>query len=314
MRFKVTLTLVAILIILGIAVYLFERGGVREQQGASLKVAVFPAFKTGQAAAIEIKTRGKSVSLIKKDNWKVALNEGYYPADKSEVENIFKTVNNMQRESIVSTDLNKYPLFELDPVNGVEVKISKSDHTPLAHFFVGKNGPDLISTYIRVEGEKEVLLLSGMIKPAFDKELKDWRDKTIFNLKAEDIVKVDLISDKKKTSLEKDAQGNWEMAAPEKATVKKDIVEGMVNTLATLKAYGFEDGAELKVAGLINPATKFQITMKDHSTFILLIGKEKDSSKRYVKRGDNPTVFLVQNLDLGPIMKNTSELKGAKEG
>jgi len=99
------------------------------------------------------------------------------------------------------------------------------------------------------------------------------------------------------------------MAAPEKATVKKDIVEGMVNTLATLKAYDFEDGAELKVAGLINPATKIQITMKDNSTFILLIGKEKDSSKRYVKRDDNPTVFLVQNYDLGPIMINTSELK-----
>ena len=309
MRFKVTLTLVAILIILGIAVYLFERGGVREQQGASPQATIFPAFKTEQAAAIELKTRGKSVSLIKKDNWMVALNEGYYPADKSEVESIFKTVNNMQRESIVSTDLNKYPLFELDPVNGVEVKISKSDHTPLAHFFVGKNGPDLISTYIRIEGEKEVFLLTGMLNATFGKELKDWRDKAIFNLKAEDIVNVDLISHKKKTSLKKDAKGNWEMAAPEKATVKKDIVEGMVNTLATLKAYDFEDGADSKTCGLISPSAKIQITMKDNSTLSLLIGKEKDSSKRYVKRDDNPTVFLVQNFDLGPIMKNASELK-----
>jgi hypothetical protein len=309
MRFKITLTLVAILIILGITAYLFERGGVREQQGASPKATIFPAFKTEQAAAIEIKTRGKTVSLVKKGNWLVALNGDYYPADKNEVENIFKTLNNMQRENIVSTDPNKYPLFELDPVNGVEVKISRSDNTSLAHFFVGKNGPDLISTYIRIEGEKEVFLLTGMLNATFGKELKDWRDKAIFNLKAEDIVRVDITSPKKKISLIKDEKGNWEMAAPEKATVKKDIVEGMVNTLATLKAYDFEDGAELKVAGLINPATKIQITMKDNSTCILLIGKEKDSSKRYVKRDDNPTVFLVQNFDLGPIMINTSELK-----
>ena len=215
----------------------------------------------------------------------------------------------MQRESIVSTDPNKYPLFELDPVNGVEVKISRSDHTPLAHFFVGKNGPDLISTYIRIGGEKDVLLLSGMIKPAFDKELKDWRDKTIFNLKVEDIVKIDTISPQKKVSLKKDDKGNWEMVVPEKAKVKKDVIEGMVNTLATLKAYDFEDGADLKACGLINPSTKIQITMKDNSTFSLLIGKEKDSSKRYVKRDDNSTVFLVQNFDLEPIMKDASELK-----
>ena len=309
MRFKVTLTLVAILIILGIAVYLFERGGVREQQGASPQATIFPAFKTEQAAAIEIKTRGKTVSLVKKGNWLVALNGDYYPADKGEVENIFKTLNNMQRESIVSTDPNKYPVFELDPVNGAEVKISRSDHTLLAHFFVGKNGPDLISTYIRIGGEKDVLLLSGMIKPAFDKELKDWRDKTILNLKVEDIVKIDTISPKKKVSLKKDAKGNWEMVEPEKAKVKKDVIEGMVNTLATLKAYDFEDGADLKACGLTSPPTKIQITMKDNSTLSLLIGKEKDSSKRYVKREDNPTVFLVQNFDLGPILKDASELE-----
>jgi hypothetical protein len=309
MRFKITLTLVAILIILGITVYLFERGGVREQQEASPKAVIFPAFKTGQAAVISIKTRGKTVSLVKKGNWLVALNGDYYPADKSEVENIFKTVNNMQRESIVSTDPNKYPVFELDPVNGVEVKISRSDNTPLAHFFVGKNGPDLISTYIRIGGEKDVLLLSGMIKPAFDKELKDWRDKTIFNLKAEDIAKIDTISPPKKVSLKKDDKGNWEMVVPEKAKVKKDVIEGMVNTLATFKAYDFEDGADLKTCGLISPSTKIQITMKDNSTFTLLIGKEKDSSKRYAKREDNPTVFLVQNFDLGPILQDPAELK-----
>lgn len=309
MRFKITLTLVAILIILGITAYLFERGEVREQQGASPKAVIFPVFKTDQAAAIEIKTRGKTVSLVKQENWMVALNEGSYPADKGEVENIFKTVNNMQRESIVSTDPNKYPVFELDPVNGAEVKISRSDHTLLAHFFVGKNGPDLISTYIRIGGEKDVLLLSGMIKPAFDKELKDWRDKTILNLKVEDIVKIDTISPKKKVSLKKDAKGNWEMVEPEKAKVKKDVIEGMVNTLATLKAYDFEDGADLKACGLTSPPTKIQITMKDNSTLSLLIGKEKDSSKRYVKREDNPTVFLVQNFDLGPILKDASELE-----
>jgi len=312
MRFKITLTLVAILIILGITAYLFERGEVREQQGASPKATIFPAFNTGQAAVISIKTKGKTVSLVKQENWMVALNEGYYPADKGEVENVFKTVKNMQRENVVSTDPAKYPLFELDQENGVEVKISKADNSFLAHFFVGKNGPDLISTYIRIGGEKDVLLLSGMIKPAFDKELKDWRDKTIFNLKAEDIAKIDTISPPKKVSLKKDDRGNWEMVVPEKAKVKKDVIEGMVNTLATFKAYDFEDGADLKACGLTSPPTKIQITMKDNSTLSLLIGKEKDSSKRYAKREDNPTVFLVQNFDLGPILKEPAELKEGK--
>jgi hypothetical protein len=310
MRFKITLTLVAILIILGITAYLFERGEVREQQGASPKAVIFPVFKTEQAANIEIKTKGKTVSLTKKEGrWLVALDGDYYPADKNEVDNIFRTVNKMQRENVVSTDPAKYPVFELDQENGVEVKVSKADNSVLAHFFVGKNGPDLISTYIRIEGEKEVLLLSGMLNATFGKTLKDWRDKAIFNLKAEDIVRVNIASPKNKTSLKKDEEGNWEMVVPEKAKVKKDVIEGMVNTLATLNAYDFEDGADLKACGLTSPPTKIQITMKDNSTLSLLIGNEKDSSKRYVKREDNPTVFLVQNFDLGPILQEPAELK-----
>ena len=313
MRFKTTAILIALLIILVLIAYLFEMGGVKEKQEALTKGPIFPDFKTEQAASIEIKTKGKTFSCTKKEGrWIVAFDGNDYPADKEGIENIFTTVKGMHRENVVSTDPAKYPVFELDKENGVEVKLSKADNSLIAHFFVGKNGPDLFSTYIRVEGEKEVFLLGGILNAAFQKELKDWRDKTIFNLKAEDIVNVDLISHKKKTSLKKDAKGNWEMAAPEKAKVKKDVMEGMVNTLATLKAYDFEDGAALKVAGLINPATKIQITMKDNSTFILLIGKEKDSSKRYVKRDDNPTVFLVQNFDLGPILQEPAELKEGK--
>jgi hypothetical protein len=215
----------------------------------------------------------------------------------------------MQRESVVSTDPAKYPVFELDQANGIELKLSRADHSTLAHFFVGKNGPDLISAYVRIEGEKEVFLLTGMLNATFGKELKDWRDKAIFNLKAEDIVRVDITSPKKKISLKKDEKGNWEMVEPEKVKVKKDAVEGIVNTLAILKAYDFEDGADLQTCGLINPPVRIQIDMKDNSTFALLIGKEKDSSKRYVKRDDNPTIFLVQKFDLGPILKEPPELK-----
>jgi len=310
MRFKITASLIALLIALVLFTYLFERNEVKEKQESSAKGAIFPAFKAEQASSIEIKTKGKVISLTKKEErWLVAVNGGYYPADGEGMENIFKTIRGMQRESVVSTDPAKYPVFELDQANGIELKLSRADHSTLAYFFVGKNGPDLISTYVRIEGEKEVFLLTGMLNATFGKELKDWRDKAIFNLKAEDIVGVDITSPKKKTSLKKDEKGNWEMVEPEKAKVKKDAIEGMVNTLATLNAYDFEDGADLKACGLVSPPTQIQIGMKDHSTYTLLIGKEKDSSKRYVKREDNPTIFLVQNFDLGPIMINTSELK-----
>jgi hypothetical protein len=310
MRFKTTLTLVALLIILGLIAYLFEWREVKEKKEAVERREIFPQFKEDEAATIEIKSKDRKVSLSKKEGkWLVSLNGSNYPAEKEEVENVFQTVKAMKRENVVSTYPAKYPVFEVDRENGVEVKLSKLDNTPFAHFFVGKNGPDLFSTYIRVEGEKEVLLLSGILKAAFYKELKDWRDKTIFNLKSEEIVQIDITSPKKKISLKKDEKGNWEMVEPEKAKTKKEAVEGIVNTLATLKTYDFEDGADLKAAGLTNPSSRIQIGMKDNSSSTLLIGKEKDASKYYVKRADNPTIFLVQKYDLEPVMKDYAELK-----
>jgi hypothetical protein len=310
MRFKITLTLIVLLIILGLITYFSERDQVREKEAAEKRSKIYTHFKSGEVMRIEIKTKDRKVSLEKKEGrWLVSLNDNYYLADKDAVGNIFQTVEDMKRENVVSTDPSKYPVFELNQENGVEVKLSRSDNTVLAHFFVGKNGPDLFSTYIRVQGEKEVLLLSGILKDKFDKELKDWRDKTVFNLKAEDIVSVDILIQKKKTSLKKDDKGSWEMVEPEKVKVKKDVVEGMVSALAILKTYDFEDGLDLKKCGLTNPSTRIQIGMKDNSTFELFIGKDKDTSKKYVKRSDSPTVFLVQNYDLEPILKDASELK-----
>jgi len=310
MRFKTTAILIALLFILILIAYLFERGAVKEKQAALTKGPIFSDFKAEQAATIEVKRKGKPFSFNQKEGrWIVVCDGNSYPADKEEIENIFTTVKGMHRENIVSTDPAKYSVFEVDKENGIEVKLSKADNSPIAHFFVGKNGPDLFSTYIRVEGEKEVFLLGGIINAAFLKELKDWRDKSIFKLNAKDIVRVSITAQKKKLSLATDEKGNWELVEPEKAKVKKDAVEGMLNPLATLRAYDFEDGADLKAAALINPSTRIQIVMKDNSTFELLIGKDKDTSKKYVKREDNPTVFLVQNYDLMPILKDASELK-----
>lgn len=310
MKFKTTFIFIGIFIILFLFAYLYERETNKGEQKSLSEILLFPDFKPEQAVEIQIKSKEKTVVLTKKaEKWMVALNGGYYPADIEGVENVFKTIKGMHRECIISTDPAKYPLFELDEKNGLDVKIKGTGNSKLAHFYVGKNGPDLFSTYIRKEGEKEVLLLSGILKANFEKELREWRDRTIFNLNPGDILKVEILSSKKKLSLMKNEKGNWEMIEPEKAKAKQDMAEGLASALSRLQAYDFEDSADLKSTGLLVPSIRILIVMKNNTTHELLIGKDKDSSKRYVKRGDNPIVFLVQNYELMPILKEPTELK-----
>lgn len=135
MRFKTTLALVALLIILGLIAYLFEGSQVTEKQEALKRGMLFPQFKSEEVKKIELKTKERNVILAKKENkWFVTLNDNYYPADTDGVMNVFETVKGMMKENVVSTDPAKYPVFELDQENGVEVKLSKADNSVLAHF------------------------------------------------------------------------------------------------------------------------------------------------------------------------------------
>jgi len=213
----------------------------------------------------------------------------------------------MKIEFIASKNPNKQDVFEVNKDKGIEVSILDNNKSKLAHFYVGKNGPDLFSTYIRKEGSQQVVLTTGILKPVFEKELKYWRDKTIFKFSKNDIESYELKA-KEGYKLTKNAKGEWILKDKESFVADKSKVDETLNTISSLRASDFAEG-KLKEFGLLKPSCMVIVTLKDGSKKELLIGKQKNSFQYYVKRKDCPQVFVIEDYQLEKLKRPIKEFK-----
>ena len=307
MNFKKTIIFAAVLCFLLIVYYLIE------SPKKDAKKPEHPLFLSGfdkaQAAAVFLKSKAKGeISLRKKaDGWVVAVNKKTYAADPAVIDNLLATTAKIRIESIVSRSPGKFQAFEVDAENGVDVRIDDAAQKSLAHFVVGKSGPDLFSTYLRLADAQQVVLASGMLKMAFDRELKDWRNKTIFSLNQQEITGYQAAGDMQ-YQLQKGANSAWEVTAPEKFAPKKEIVEDCLKTIAALNAADFAEG-RLQDFQLDKPMREITVTMKSGPARKLLIGKDKNAFQRFVKTADADTVYVLESYNLEKLSPPLAVLK-----
>lgn len=311
MKAKTTVILFGVFIILLVFVYLFE-GPLSERKQKKEKgvIALFPDFKKDRATKIEVKSPTQEVSLERKEEgWSISDTDDF-TADPKLINSALDTIKYFTRENIASKNPEKQELFEVTKGKGVEVKVSDTDQKILAHFYIGKTGPDFFSTYLRKEGSDEVLLAGGPTKSTFDKSIKNWRDKTIFDFPPETITQLTIKTSKKEIVLEKGEKGDWQISKPEKAKAKKEEVENIGNTIASLRAIDFAEDNNLKKYQLDKPQIKITAILQDKVEKRLLIGKKHEEKSQYhVKNKAKKTIFLVGKHQVDKINKTLQDLK-----
>jgi len=311
MKVRTTVILLGIFIILLVFVYFFEGPlSKRDQRKDKEAITLFPDFKKDNATKIEVKSSTQEVSLEKKEEgWLISNTDGF-TADPKLVTTALDTVKNFTRENMASKNPEKQELFEVTRGKGLEVKVSGADENILAHFHIGKIGPDFFSTYLRKEGSEEVLLTDGYVKSTFDKSVENWRDKTIFDFPAETISQLTLKTPEDEIVLKKDEKGDWQITKPEKCKAKKEMVVNIGTTLASLKATGFAEDYNLEKYQLDIPQIKITAILGDKEEKQLLIAKkQEEKSQYYVKNQAKKTIFLVGKYQIDKMNKSLDDLK-----
>jgi len=311
MKVRTTFILFGIFIILLVFVYFFEGPlSKKDQSKAKETTILFPDFKKDKATKIETKSSTQEVSLEKKEEgWLISNTDGF-TADPKLVTTALDTVKNFTRENIASKNPQKQGLFEVTVGKGLGIKVSGADENILAHFYIGKTGPDFFSTYLRKEGSEEVLLTGGYVKSTFDKSVENWRDKTVFDFPAETISQLTLKTPEDEIVLKKDNKGDWQITKPEKCKAKKEMVVNIGTTLASLKAIGFAEGYNLETYQLDIPQIKITAILGDKEEKQLLIAKkQEEESQYYVKNQAKRTIFLVGKHQIDKMNKTLQDLK-----
>lgn len=306
MKFKRILTYLTVLIILLALAYLIERPGRKQKETEFL---LFPDFAPTAAARIELRDPETEVILEKKEGkWLVASSEDY-PADTGSIERLLPKVKKISVSSLASKRPEKHSIFKVDK-SGLEVKILNNESALLAHFFVGKTGPDLTSTYLRRGDSPEVFLVSERIKSVFSRP--EWRDLHIFRFNKADVVELTLKpKGKKEINLKRNIiEGTWEIHKPVKSRARKKEVDSLLMTFSSLRAQEFAEEGALKKSKLSSrPKSSFTAVLVDGSKKVLLVGKEKDKSLTYVKKEGDETIFLLSQYKLRKLAPKLDDLK-----
>jgi flagellar basal body-associated protein FliL len=295
----------------------------RGKRQDSKELTLFPDFEANKVYSVEIKTKDKEVKLNREnDTWVVSTADNY-PADQKAVEDMLNKVKDLKSSLIASKSSEKHSQFEVDE-SGAEVKmVGTSGDNLLAHFFVGKIGPDYMSTYFRKADDNKVLLINEYLKSIFDKGARGWRDRTIFDFDPFQVQRLTLMpQDKDEIAIESQEDGSWQIIKPEVAPAEKEAVDDIINDLSKLSADDFAEKKEpsegeaefdpMKEYKLDEPESKITVDLKDGTARILLIGGES-GYRRYVKREGKDAIFLLSKSKIDRLFKGIDELKAKPE-
>ena len=348
MKKKSIFILLAIFVVLLLAVFIIE-GPIskRGKEKAAEESILFHGFAADQVSSVEIRTKDGEVKLNKEDETWLVATSGNYPADPEAVDTMLGKAKDLRSALTASKSADKHSQFEVNSESGVEVKMLGTGEDVLAHFFVGKMGPDYMSTYVRKADEDEVLLVNEYLKSIFDKGTRGWRDRTIFDFDPLQVQRLTLVSQEKgEIAIEAQEDGGWQIIKPEVAPAEKDAVDDIVRDISKLSADDFaekkkeqdEEGTDeteveevvspveqaaspleveqaaslLKEYKLDEPQSKVMVDLKDGTARILLIG-DKSGYRHYVKREDKDTVFMVSKSKIDRLFKDLEDLKAEIE-
>lgn len=302
----------AILLGLGAAVVVTTRS--RESKTTLDKpAATLPVVKKEEVTQLEIQKPGQPPIVLQKqaDKWTLSAPLSAQ-ADQTAVDNALDKLAELKVSGVAATRKENHARLEVDAEHGLRVRAKAADK-PLIDLYIGagKSG----GTLVRAEGQEPVLSVSGSIRYAFDKEVKDFRDREITEVPSADLVGLSLSSSKGTFKFERPANDGavWAQAKGEKPIAKLDPeqVESLANSAAHLRAVDFAAPGEADATtGLATPDAKVSLTKKDGSVVELSIGKPHSAGQdSFVRVGGKETVFRVAKYSIDRLTPDAKALE-----
>ena len=179
----------------------------------------------------------------------------------------------------------------------IKIRIKKEASGKVEEILIGANTPIGFNSYVKTSASDSVYRAPRSLRTAFDKPLKDLRNKALFSIARADITEAEIQTPKESLILKKeDNKDEWTLA---REGIPADVNEWnkTLNVVIDSKATDFPEvdtkasGKALVPFGLSPARTHVTLTRKDKSKFTLLLGQA--NGKSYAKREDKETIFEV---------------------
>jgi hypothetical protein len=305
MRFRSTLVLAVVFLVLGVYLYFVEFRRAAEE-GA--KETLFD-FEVDEVQSVTLAYPDRTITVRRQDGkWKLTA-PIEAAADDTVVDNLLNAVANCEVKKSLDDPPEDLSPFGLDTPKVTVNVVLESRQLPGIR--VGKTSPVGFSTYIQREDEEKIYLTTSAFQSGMDKQVKDLRNKQILDFPDADVRRIVLRRGGDSIELAR-ADDVWRIERPGAFPADADAVRGFLSSLRSLRAKDFpsEGADDLEPFGLAPARLEIELGVgADGALTRVLFGKEAEDKSVYVKVGDRATIFTVGDWSYRDADKTTADFR-----
>jgi hypothetical protein len=164
--------------------------------------------------------------------------------------------------------------------------------------------------YVKTADSPQVFLVKKYNLERVNKRPIEFRDKTICNLKSDELVEVAVSHGKDSFTLAKQGK-DWKATKPSGLTADDSKVSNITGAFSDWKAQGFAEDNSPKATGLAKPtatiATKSSV--KGHACQLKIGGETSDKSNYFVQVDNQPDIYTVTKWSVDRVLVKLDDLK-----
>lgn len=166
--------LLVVVMVLGCIVILFEKP-FQDRFTNTDETPFYPNLKIEEIAAIDINYFMHQTHLAKneKGEWQVSQEQQTFPANPDQVNRVLQFLTTVTKGILITTDKTKFPALQL--TEGLEIIVKNAEGKKLAGMIIGKQGPDIFSTFVRDDSEDKAYLVEAYLTGMLNVPIEEWR-------------------------------------------------------------------------------------------------------------------------------------------
>lgn len=304
MKFKATIILFGIFILLFSAVYFFEF----RNQGEESTEDKLISLASDDVVKIVFNNGEETIEFQRQEEEWLITEPLEAKGDKYEVDRLAEDFSNLRIERVVEeipSDLEKYGI----PQKGIELYVKDQDEP--AKILIGMENPLDNTFFAKKTDETKVVLIPSSLKSLLEKKVFDFRQKDIFKFDSDQAKSVKLRAKDIEWEAEK-VDEDWFLRKPVDALAQKSKINDVLYALSNLKATAFvseeKNDEEIQRYGLDKPDYTVELNFSVENRQVKFFIHKKDEDV-HASSSISPKILQVEDSILADLEKEPGDLR-----
>ena len=315
MSSKLAIALGVLIVLIGVTVLQFNAEKAADDRENSDELTL-PKLEKEKIDQLEVAAPGKPKVVVKHegDGWLV-VDPVRAPASQNAVDTALDKLVGLEVTGTAATKASNHEVLEVTADKGIHV-VAKNGEEVLADLWIGSYRGG--NTMVRKEGDESVAAVQSAIRYAFDKEVKEWRDRTVTDEEVDQIARLTLKTPEETIVLVRDGD-TFKQAEGETPIENFDAskARSLVSSVARLSTVDFaKDDITPEAAGTAEGELALVTVELDGDAgtqqIVLKLGKKVDSHY-YLQREGRDELFLVSSFIGNRLSAGSKELQKSAE-